>query len=123
MTDVNQSNHPEIVAILNMMDYQHLVDWINESAKVHSQINDLNDKDFNRLSTHLVQSITYLIVTNLSEFVEDVSDPKIQTKLQKNIDDLKEFSCVQLQGEQVYHLISLWSTMRRELLSDLGAIQ
>lgn len=105
------------------MDYQHLVDWINESAKTHSQINDLSDTDFNQLNTHLVQSITFLIVTNLSKYTEQITDTKIQKKLQKNISDLKEFSCLQLEGEQVYHLIALWSTMRRELLNNLGVAQ
>lgn len=123
MTNLTQPEYLEIVTILQMMDYQHLVDWMNQSSKVHSQINDLNDKSFNQLNSYLVQSTTYLIVTNLSKFVQEVSDKNIKDKLQQNINDLKEFSCVQLQGEQVYHLVSLWSTMRRELLNDLGVPQ
>ncbi|PCJ19782.1 MAG: hypothetical protein COB02_06215 [Candidatus Cloacimonadota bacterium] len=117
---MTSQNNLEIIAILKMLDYQHLVNWINDSGKNHETINDLNDSEFNQLTTYLIQSISHLISSCLTPYIDKVLDKSFKIKLLKNMDNLKEFSCEKLEGEQVYHFIALWSSMRRELLIDLG---
>ncbi|MCJ8344259.1 hypothetical protein MJH12_01875 [bacterium] len=116
----SSTNNIEIITILKMLDYQHLVDWINESGQVHPNINDLNDEDFNQLTTYLIQSISHLISSSLTLYIPQISNQKLQDKISQNMKDLKSFSIEALEGEQVYHFIALWSTMRRELLHDFG---
>jgi len=110
----------KLLHLCERLDFQKIVDWVNEYAKHSESITKLDDEEFTVLTGYLVQNTSFQLAKEVEDILPEVENSQLKSFLARLRDELRHWSLRELRDAQAYGLLGMWGHKRRQLYAFLG---